>query len=107
MSSPCGVSSQTGARRFEGARACLAVSTTTGSAAPLWSDFDPHPDRRPLVHPVRNVHRQVHAAVTHRGAKVIVPVRPVQRMPAIGEIHYVGHIRHVIGLPTDDTLHGL
>src|SRR5215207_4804884 len=46
------------------------------------------------------IHRQIDAAVAHRGAEVIVPICAMERVAAIGEIHHVRHIRHVVVLPS-------
>src|SRR5215204_5882963 len=94
-----------------------APSSPTASSAPSSSTASPprsslynqhhHPQRRPRVHPVGDVHRQIDAAVTHRRPEVVVPVGAMQRMAAVGEIHHDRHFRYVVGLAADDARHVL
>src|SRR5215204_5246521 len=88
-----------------------ATSATSSSTAspPRSSLYNQHhhPQRRPRVHPVGDVHRQIDAAVTHRRAKVVVPVGAMQRMAAVGEIHHIRHFRYIVGLAADDAGHVL
>src|SRR3954469_10292724 len=80
---------------------------TNGSTDRSRIDFDPHPDRGPLIHPGRNVHGEAHAAVAHGCAEVVVPVSAVESMAEIGEVHDVWHVRHVVILAAKHTLHCL
>src|SRR5215211_8238314 len=89
-----------------------SIATSSSTASRLRSlvfvslhDQNRHPQRRPRVHPFRDVHWQVDAAVAHRHAEVLVPVGAVQGVAAIGEIHHVRYFRYVVGLATDDAGH--
>src|SRR5215211_7485889 len=81
--------------------------TSLRSWAHLFDDRNGCSLRRPVVQEGRHVHRQVDAAVAHRGAEVAVPVGAVQRVAEVVEVHDVGHVLDPVMLAADRAFHRL
>src|SRR6476620_3383554 len=102
-----------GGLRTSGTRASETPAHQTmdrGSIIKSWRlvvDLDAGSDRRPAVEPLSEVHRQVDAPVTHDRAEIVVPISSVQGMAVIREVLDPRHIRDVVVLAADHTLHGL
>lgn len=54
-------------------------------------DLDPRADRRDAVEIFGRIDREVYASVAHHRAEIVVPVRTVDRMSDIGEVHHPGN----------------
>ena len=55
--------------------------------------------RGPFIDECGDVHRQVDATMAHGSAKVVVPIRAMQRVPKIIDVHDVGHVFDAIYSP--------